>query len=174
MQKLPTPKREKGFLGLLRSFDSGLPGIVAAPERCRFARIVRAGTDAHVPHDQYTEGRVAPAACRFTQDDRRPARSRSDLPSSDRCRAVAEGYALELPPAASLTDLWCDQGKRTEARDLLAPPIYAWFAECRPMRRWSFLPLGLVCASVHDGKSRDGPAGGFNVDLSGRTWKKTT
>jgi len=24
--------------------------------------------------------------------------------------------------------LWCDQGKRTEARDLLAP-IYGWFTE---------------------------------------------
>lgn len=27
-----------------------------------------------------------------------------------------------------LARLWCDQGKRTEARDLLAP-IYGWFTE---------------------------------------------
>jgi predicted ATPase len=29
---------------------------------------------------------------------------------------------------AGLGGLWCDQGKRTEARDLLAP-IYDWFTE---------------------------------------------
>jgi hypothetical protein len=29
---------------------------------------------------------------------------------------------------ASLARLWWDQGKRTEARDLLAP-IYGWFTE---------------------------------------------
>jgi predicted ATPase len=34
----------------------------------------------------------------------------------------------ELRAATSLTRLWRDQGKRTEARDLLAP-IYAWFTE---------------------------------------------
>jgi predicted ATPase len=34
----------------------------------------------------------------------------------------------ELRAAISLARLWRDQGKRTEARDLLAP-IYAWFTE---------------------------------------------
>jgi predicted ATPase len=35
---------------------------------------------------------------------------------------------FELRAATSLARLWCDQGKRVEARDLLAP-IYGWFAE---------------------------------------------
>jgi len=30
--------------------------------------------------------------------------------------------------ATSLARLWCDQGKRSEARDLLAP-VYGWFTE---------------------------------------------
>jgi predicted ATPase len=34
----------------------------------------------------------------------------------------------ELRAAASLARLWCDQGKRTAARDLLAP-VYCWFTE---------------------------------------------
>jgi predicted ATPase len=34
----------------------------------------------------------------------------------------------ELRAATSLARLWRDQGKRTEARDLLAP-IYGWFTE---------------------------------------------
>ena len=36
------------------------------------------------------------------------------------------GY--ELRAAASLAQLWCEQGRRGEARDLLAP-IYGWFTE---------------------------------------------
>ena len=35
---------------------------------------------------------------------------------------------FELGAATSLARLWRDQGKRTEARDLLAP-IYEWFTE---------------------------------------------
>jgi predicted ATPase len=34
----------------------------------------------------------------------------------------------ELRASTSLARLWLDQGKRTEARDLLAP-IYGWFTE---------------------------------------------
>ena len=35
---------------------------------------------------------------------------------------------LELRAGTSLARLWRDQGKRTEARDLLSP-IYQWFTE---------------------------------------------
>jgi predicted ATPase len=35
---------------------------------------------------------------------------------------------LELRAAMSLARLWCEQGKRGEARDLLAP-VYGWFTE---------------------------------------------
>jgi predicted ATPase len=38
----------------------------------------------------------------------------------------AKGW--ELRAATSLARLWCDQGKRDEARNLLAP-IYGWFTE---------------------------------------------
>ena len=34
----------------------------------------------------------------------------------------------ELRAAASLAQLWRDQGRRAEARDLLAP-VYDWFTE---------------------------------------------
>ena len=45
--------------------------------------------------------------------------------------AVARGQearSFELRAATGLARLWRDQGKRTEARDLLAP-IYGWFTE---------------------------------------------
>jgi predicted ATPase len=39
-----------------------------------------------------------------------------------------QAKALELRAATSVSRLWQQQGKRTEARDLLAP-IYGWFTE---------------------------------------------
>jgi predicted ATPase len=38
----------------------------------------------------------------------------------------AKGY--ELRAATSLARLWCDQGKRQQARDLLTP-VYGWFTQ---------------------------------------------
>ena len=69
-------------------------------------------------------------------------RLRGDLLNATGDRAAAEqsyhqGLAVaarqsaklfELGAATSLARLWRDQGKRTQARDLLAP-IYGWFTE---------------------------------------------
>ena len=49
----------------------------------------------------------------------------------ERALAVArkqQAKSWELRAATSLARLWRDQGKRDEARDLLAP-IYGWFTE---------------------------------------------
>ena len=39
-----------------------------------------------------------------------------------------QAKSLELRAATSLSHLWLQQGKRAEARELLAP-IYGWFTE---------------------------------------------
>ena len=61
--------------------------------------------------------------------------AKGDRSAAERCYrqaiAVAEGQSaklLQLRASTSLAQLWRDQGKRTEARDLLAS-IYDWFAE---------------------------------------------
>jgi len=49
----------------------------------------------------------------------------------DRALAVARtqhAKSLELRAAMSMARLWRDQGKRDEARELLAP-VYGWFTE---------------------------------------------
>ena len=49
----------------------------------------------------------------------------------DRALAVArqqQAKSWELRAAMSMARLWRDQGKRDEARDLLAP-VYGWFTE---------------------------------------------
>jgi predicted ATPase len=51
--------------------------------------------------------------------------------SFQRALAVARrqgAKTFELRAATSLARLWRDQGKRTEARDVLAP-VYSWFTE---------------------------------------------
>jgi predicted ATPase len=61
--------------------------------------------------------------------------SEPDTPEAERCFrkatavAQAQGAKLwELRAAVSLARLWRDQGKRAQARDLLAP-VYGWFTE---------------------------------------------
>ena len=56
-----------------------------------------------------------------------------ELPEAAFTRAVEiarlqHTKTFELRTATGLARLWRDQGKRTEARDLLAP-IYGWFTE---------------------------------------------
>jgi predicted ATPase len=49
----------------------------------------------------------------------------------ERALAIArkqQAKSFELRAAMSMARLWRDQGKRCEARDMLAP-IYAWFTE---------------------------------------------
>ena len=49
----------------------------------------------------------------------------------DRVLSVArqqQAKSLELRAAMSMARLWRDQGKRNEARELLAP-VYGWFTE---------------------------------------------
>jgi predicted ATPase len=46
----------------------------------------------------------------------------------ERARAPAAGKSWELRAAMSMARLWRDQGKRHEARELLAP-VYGWFTE---------------------------------------------
>jgi class 3 adenylate cyclase/predicted ATPase len=61
----------------------------------------------------------------------RPAEHDEAEVSLRRAIAVADGQHAkmwELRASTSLARLWRDQGKRTEARDLLAP-IYGWFTE---------------------------------------------
>jgi hypothetical protein len=49
----------------------------------------------------------------------------------ERALAVAreqQAKSFELRAAMSMARLWCDQGKRQQAHDLLAP-VYGWFTE---------------------------------------------
>ena len=49
-------------------------------------------------------------------------------PAARRVARHQEAKSLELRAATSLAQLWQQQGKRAEARALLAP-VYGWFTE---------------------------------------------
>jgi predicted ATPase len=50
------------------------------------------------------------------------------LRASAAARGALQAKSWELRAAMSMARLWRDQGKRDEARDLLAP-VYGWFTE---------------------------------------------
>jgi predicted ATPase len=56
------------------------------------------------------------------------AESEASFEQSIRIARRQQAKSLELRGATSLAQLWSDQGKREQARDLLAP-IYGWFTE---------------------------------------------
>jgi hypothetical protein len=67
----------------------------------------------------------------------------------DRALAVArqrQAKSWELRAAMSMARLWRDQGKRSEARDLLAP-VYGWFTE-------GFEGVSILCSGGRGGRGR--------------------
>ena len=55
-------------------------------------------------------------------------RARPRLQQAIRIAQAQQAKSLELRAATSLARLWGEQGRRAEARDLLAP-VYGWFTE---------------------------------------------
>jgi predicted ATPase len=83
--------------------------VEATAERCNEAEVYRVRGDLLI-------GKDGPSAA---EQNYRIALAISDQQSAK---------TFELRAATSLARLWHDQGKRAEARDLLAP-IYGWFTE---------------------------------------------
>jgi predicted ATPase len=52
----------------------------------------------------------------------------ASLQQALRIAQAQQAKSLELRAATSLARLWGEQGRRSEARDLLAP-VYGWFTE---------------------------------------------
>ena len=53
---------------------------------------------------------------------------RASLQQAIRIAQAQQAKSLELRSTISLARLWCEQSRRTQARDLLAP-VYGWFTE---------------------------------------------
>ena len=80
-----------------------------------------------------TEERIAESELHRWRGDLSKARDDQDAAEQSYQRALAvarrqSARSLEIRAATSFARLWRDQGKRTEARDLLAP-VYGWFTE---------------------------------------------
>ena len=64
----------------------------------------------------------------FLQDPDHPEAAQACFQQAVTAARDQGAKSLELRAATSLARLWCDQGKHTEARDLLAP-VSGWFTE---------------------------------------------
>ncbi len=72
-----------------------------------------------------SHGRRNRAACRRTPDT---AKAQAHFERALEIARAQQAQSWELRAAMSLARLWRDQGKRTQAHDLLAP-VYGWFTE---------------------------------------------
>jgi hypothetical protein len=82
---------------------------------------------------EMTDARIIEAALHRLRGELLSATGDKGAAERSYCQALEvarrqEAKLWELLAATSLARLWRDQGKRTEARDLLAP-VYAWFTE---------------------------------------------
>ncbi len=82
---------------------------------------------------EMTDGRLIEPALHWSRGEVLNATGDEGAAEQSYCQALAvarrqEAKLSELRAATSLARLWRDQGKRAEARDLLAP-VYGWFTE---------------------------------------------
>ncbi len=82
---------------------------------------------------EMTDGRLIEPALHWSRGEVLNATGDEAAAERSYCQALAvarrqEAKLSELRAATSLARLWRDQGKRAEARDLLAP-VYGWFTE---------------------------------------------
>jgi predicted ATPase len=105
---------------LLRVGD--VPGAEAALQET-FAFVEQSGETFWLADSYRVQGRIA--LCKHEPD--RAQAEACFLQAVDVARGQ-QARLLELRAATSMARLWFDQGKRDEARDLLAP-VYNWFTE---------------------------------------------
>jgi predicted ATPase len=66
--------------------------------------------------------------CLVLIKENKPAESEAAFSQALDLAREQQAKSLELRVATSLARLWGEQGRRTEARELLAP-VYSWFTE---------------------------------------------
>jgi predicted ATPase len=95
---------------------------------------LQALAEAHTLVEQHEERYCEAEVCRLRgvlllrQTETQPAEAETWLQRALDVARRQEAKSLELRAAMSLSRLWQQQGKRAEARDLLAP-VYNWFTE---------------------------------------------
>ncbi|HZK91719.1 MAG TPA: AAA family ATPase [Stellaceae bacterium] len=96
---------------------------------------VRAGLDLAVEVNEHREERIWMSDILRVKGDLQLAITPADLPAAEgfyrQAIATAQGQqakSLELRSTTALARLWAEEGRRAEARDLLAP-VYDWFTE---------------------------------------------
>jgi predicted ATPase len=81
--------------------------------------------------ERFVEAELCRLKARVLLARKGPDASRQAQSLLERALTVARGqraHSLELRAARDLASLWRDQGKRDEARELIAP-VYGWFTE---------------------------------------------
>jgi predicted ATPase len=102
-------RQEGDYRQALAALDEGLKTTEATGERMWDAELHRVNGLVLVAENQLDEGQAR-------------------IEQAIRIARQQQAKSLELRAATSLAKLWGEQGRRSEARELLAP-VYGWFTE---------------------------------------------
>jgi hypothetical protein len=105
------------------------PAVVAGPPRS-VTKIGEAMTVMETTNERWCEAEIHRMAGEIALKSSDPDAAKAEA-YFERALAVArkqQAKSWELRAAMSMARLWCDQGKRQQARELLAP-VYGWFTE---------------------------------------------
>jgi len=83
---------------------------------------------ATVTHERWVDAEIHRLRGRLLQSMREHAAAENSCRHAIEVAQRQSAKFWELRATLDLARLWCDQGKRTEASDLLSP-IYGWFTE---------------------------------------------
>jgi tetratricopeptide (TPR) repeat protein len=90
--------------------------------------IVEGTTASETTKDSWWDAEVHGAAGEIASQQADAAKAQAHFETALAVARAQQAKSLELRGAMSMARLWRDQGKRDEARDLLAP-VYGWFTE---------------------------------------------
>jgi predicted ATPase len=91
-------------------------------------RLAEATKLVEATHERWVDAEIHRLRGRLLQSMREHAAAENSYRHAIEVAQRQSAKFWELRATLDLARLWCDQGKRTEARDLLSP-IYGWFTE---------------------------------------------
>ena len=93
-----------------------------------FDRLTEAARWVEITHERWAEPEMYRMRGRLLLSMHEPTAAEESYHQALAVARLQSAKLFELRASTSLAGLWRDQGKRAEARDLLAP-IYGWFTE---------------------------------------------
>jgi predicted ATPase len=116
-------RSSRGNLGLQRASDTTIPACGEGLAALREAAVLVEDTG-----ERYPDAEIRRLEDNLLLAENGSAEAEACYLRAPEVARAQQARSLELRAASDLSRLWAEQGRRSEARDLLAP-VYAWFTD---------------------------------------------